>query len=236
MLLINKQLIKLGRDSWGWILLIVAAKLVILLAMIAVFSVVSRLIGAIGGDSSVDVGRQILVAVIASLLGLLGSLGLSELKFRCTAGIRIKLRHRIYQKMLDLEMDYIVKMGTSNAITASIDGIEALEKYYSDYLPDLIYCFIGPFVLFARIYSYSHYAAWVLLVLSMTVVPENAVFKKLMSLLRTEYWDTFNSLNEYFLESLEGMTTLKLMNRDREHAENIRTRSFNYYYMIVKTM
>nr|MCR4893134.1 ATP-binding cassette domain-containing protein [Eubacteriales bacterium] len=42
--------------------------------------------------------------------------------------------------------------------------------------------------------------------------------------------------NEYFLESLEGMTTLKLMNRDREHAENIRTRSFNYYYMIVKTM
>ena len=236
MLLINKQLIRLGRDSWGWILLIVAAKLVILLAMVAVVSVVSKLIGAIGGDSGVDIAGQIFVAFIAAIMGLLGSLGLSELKFRCTAGIRIKLRHRIYQKMLDLEMDYIVKMGTSNAVTASIDGIEALEKYYSDYLPDLIYCFIGPFVLFARIYSYSPYAAWVLLILAVTVVPANAVFKKLMSLLRTEYWDTFNSLNEYFLESLEGMTTLKLMNRDEEHARVIRDRSFGYYHMIVKTM
>ena len=32
------------------------------------------------------------------------------------------------------------------------------------------------------------------------------------------------------------MTTLKLMNRDADRAENLKTRSFNYYHMIVKTM
>lgn len=55
-----------------------------------------------------------------------------------------------------------------------------------------------------------------LLILSVLVIPANSVFKKLMTYLRTDYWDTFDSLNEYFLESLEGMTILKLMNRDRD--------------------
>lgn len=236
MLLINKQLLRLGRQSWGWIIAIVVCKLVILFSMILVVQAVAALLGSLGGEGGSSIRSQVLLALISSVIGLLGNLGLSEIKFHCTASIRIKLRHRIYQKMLDLEMDYLVKMGTSNAVTASIDGIEALEKYYSDYLPDLIYCFIAPFVLFARIFSYSPYAAWVLLALSITVVPANSVFKKLMSYLRTEYWDTFNNLNTYFLESLEGMTTLKLMNQDKVRAANIKDRSFKYYHMIVKTM
>ena len=236
MLLINKQLLRLGKDSWGWIIAIVVTKLVILLSFMVVVSAVSRLIGSFVGEGNSNIGSQVAVALVSAVIGLVGSLILGEVKFKCTADIRIRLRHNIYQKMLDLEMDYLVKMGTSRAVTASIDGIEALEKYFSEYLPDLIYCFIAPFILFARIYPYSAYAAWVLLVLSLTVVPANAVFKKLMNLLRKDYWDTFDKLNEYFLESLEGMTTLKLMNRDEDRAENLKTRSFNYYYIIVKTM
>ncbi len=236
MLLINRQLLKLAKYSWGWIIAIVVTKLVILASFMAVVSAVSRLIGSFVGEGSANISSQIVVALISAVIGLAGNLILGEVKFKCTANIRIRLRHSIYQKMLDLEMDYLVKMGTSRAVTASIDGIEALEKYFSEYLPDLIYCFIAPFILFARIYPYSAYAAWVLLVLSITVVPANAVFKKLMAMLRKDYWDTFDKLNEYFLESLEGMTTLKLMNRDADRAENLKTRSFNYYHMIVKTM
>ncbi len=236
MLLINKQLLKLARNSWGWIIAIVITKLVILLSFMVVVSAVARLIGSFGGEQGANISSQIVIALISAVIGLAGNLILGEVKFKCTANIRIRLRHDIYQKMLDLEMDYLVKMGTSRAVTASIDGIEALEKYFSEYLPDLIYCFIAPFILFFRIYPYSAYAAWVLLILSITVVPANAVFKKLMAMLRKDYWDTFDKLNEYFLESLEGMTTLKLMNRDTDRAENLKTRSFNYYHMIVKTM
>lgn len=236
MLLINKQLLRLGRNAWGWILAIVVTKLAVLATMILVIASVAGLIGNITGETTSGTLSQVVIALTATLVGLVGSLVLSEVKFHCTARIRIRLRHEIYQKMLDLEMDYLVKMGTSNAVTASIDGIEALEKYYSEYLPDLIYCFIAPFVLFWRIHMYSSSAAWVLLILSLGVIPANAVFKKLMTYLRSEYWDTFNSLNEYFLESLEGMTTLKLMNQDKVRSAEIKKRSFGYYEMIVKTM
>ena len=236
MLLINKQLLRLANRSWGWIIAIVVTKLIVLLSFMAVVSAVSRLIGSFGGEGDANLTDQIIVALVSAVVGLAGNLVLGEVKFKCTANIRIRLRHDIYQKMLDLEMDYLVKMGTSRAVTASIDGIEALEKYFSEYLPDLIYCFIAPFILFFRIYPYSPYAAWVLLILSITVVPANAVFKKLMAYLRRDYWESFDRLNEYFLESLEGMTTLKLMNRDKDRAQTLKDRSFGYYGMIVKTM
>lgn len=236
MLLINKQLLTLGKKSRGWIAAIVLAKIVILLSMIYVVAAIAGLIATIGGSGASAVSTNIMIAIVCSVIGLLGMLVLGELKFHCTASIRIKLRHSIYQKILDLEMDYVVRMGTSKAVTASIDGIEALEKYYSEYLPDLIYCFIAPFILFFTISKYSYKAAWVLLILSVLVVPANSAFKKLMEYLRTDYWDTFDSLNEYFLESLEGMTTLKLMNRDKDRLSTFRTRAFAYYNIIVKTM
>ena len=224
MLLINKQLLRLAKRSWGWIIAIVVTKLIVLLSFMAVVSAVSRLIGSFGGEGDANLTDQIIVALVSAVVGLAGNLVLGEVKFKCTANIRIRLRHDIYQKMLDLEMDYLVKMGTSRAVTASIDRIEALEKYFSEYLPDLIYCFIAPFILFFRIYPYSAYAAWVLLILSITVVPANAVFKKLMAYLRRDYWESFDRLNEYFLESLEGMTTLKLMNRDKDRAQTLKDR------------
>ena len=236
MLLINKQLLKLGKRSWGWIGAIVLTKVLILLSMIYVVVAVAGLISSIGGAGAASVSTNILLAIVSSVIGLLGNLALGELKFYCTANIRIKLRHTIYQKILELEMNYVVKMGTSKAVTASIDGIEALEKYYSEYLPDLIYCMIAPFILFFRISPYSEKAAWVLLILSVLVIPANSVFKKLMTYLRTDYWDTFDSLNEYFLESLEGMTILKLMNRDRDRLAAFKKRAYGYYEIIVKTM
>ena len=102
MLLSNKQLLRLAKHSWGWIIAIVVTKLVILLSFMLVVSAIARLIGTIGGESSSGVGSQIAVALISSVVGLAGNLVLGEEKFKCTAGIRIRLRHDIYQKMLDL--------------------------------------------------------------------------------------------------------------------------------------
>ena len=41
MLLINKQLLRLGKNSWGWIIAIVVTKLVVLLSFMVVVSAVS---------------------------------------------------------------------------------------------------------------------------------------------------------------------------------------------------
>ena len=44
MLLINKQLLKLGKHSWGWIIAIVVTKLVILLSFMVVVSAVAKVL------------------------------------------------------------------------------------------------------------------------------------------------------------------------------------------------
>lgn len=90
MLLINKQLLKLGKRSWGWILAIVLTKVLILLSMIYVVVAVAGLISSIGGAGAASVSTNILLAIVSSVIGLLGNLALGELKFYCTANIRIK--------------------------------------------------------------------------------------------------------------------------------------------------
>ena len=47
MLLINKQLLRLAKHSWGWIIAIVVTKLVILLSFMLVVSAVARLIASL---------------------------------------------------------------------------------------------------------------------------------------------------------------------------------------------
>ena len=78
MLLINKQLLRLGKDSWGWIIAIVVTKLVILLSFMVVVSAVSRLIGSFVGEGNANITSQIAVALVSAVIGLVGSLILGE--------------------------------------------------------------------------------------------------------------------------------------------------------------
>ena len=237
MILINRQLLKLAKSSGGWILGIVAVKCVILIAIIAIFNTLSTLIETIGqATPNGQISTHIITAVAASAVGLLGNLLLGEMEFRCTARTRIRVRRSIYQKMLDLELGYLDKMGASKAITASIDGVEALERYYCKYLPALLYCLLAPIVLFFRIYGYSPTAAVILLGFSLLVVPANTAFRKIARLLKGEYWRSFENLGEFFLESLEGLTTLKLMNQDKRRHEQISDKSYGFHKVIVNTM
>ena len=74
MLLINKQLLRLAKHSWGWIIAIVVTKLVILLSFMVVVSAVSRLIGSFVGEGGSNIGSRIAIALVSAVIGLVGNL------------------------------------------------------------------------------------------------------------------------------------------------------------------
>ena len=41
-------------------------------------------------------------------------------------------------------MGNIEKIGPVSAITSAVDGVEAMQVYYSKYLPGLLYCLAAP--------------------------------------------------------------------------------------------
>ncbi len=238
MLLINRKLIRLALPSAGWILARVAVKLLLIVSIMLIYRSISGVQGQLyeGSLTIRELQTALLTMALVAVLRFLGNLIDGELGYQCASRTRLKLRSRVYQKLLELEVGYSEITGTSNAVTAAVDGIESLETYFSDYLPVLLYCFIAPFIMFGRVYRISPTSAWVLFAAAILVMPLNQLFKNVVKLLSGEYWSNFAKLNAFYLESLEGMMTFKLFGVDGDRSKALHERSWTFRNSIMKTM
>lgn len=221
MLLLNKNLIKMAKGLWGWIILISLLKIVVLIGGTEFAGVIAKFLGnLLTLDMSVSQAYQaILWAFIYACLMFLGDLLIGEAEYRCTAKARINLRQDIFSKVLDLDVGHIEKIGPTSAITTCVDGVESMQLYYSKYLPSLFYSVLAPIYLFFRLKSISLSIASFLLIVSLCIFPLNNTFRQYTEKLKKRYWSDMEDLTGYYLESVRGLVSLKLFNQDEKRKE-----------------
>jgi ATP-binding cassette subfamily C protein len=230
MLLISRVLLRMAKGLWFWIITIAGLKM-LALAGIALFSqVLSDVLGSMAGPavSGALLSEALRRAFLASLLVLAGEALIGEAEYRCTAKARLNLRGRIFSKILELDVGSIEKIGLSQAAASAVDGVEAVQVYYSKYLPSLFYCFCAPVFLFFRLRDSSFPAALFLLIISLVIFPANNLLRKVIKERKGDVWGSFRELTGYYLESLQGLVTLKLFNQDGERAGRLRDRAENF--------
>ena len=221
MLLIDKTLIKLSSGLWGWIIAIVVVRFTSLIGITYFAKYISEFLGQIF-TSSIDLRQLksvVIMAFLASLLTLVSQLIQGELEYRCNANARINLRKTIFNQVLNLDVGYIETIGPVSAITSSLDAVEQVTIYYSTYIPSLISAVISPIFLFYQLKNISLFTALLLLVVSLSLLPLNNIFRKKIETLRKSYWHSVEDISAYYLDSLKGLTTLKLFKQDKKHEE-----------------
>ena len=221
MLLIDKTLIKLSSGLWGWIIAIVIVRFTSLIGITYFAKYISEFLGQIF-TSSIDLRQLksvVIMAFLASLLTLVSQLIQGELEYRCNANARINLRKTIFNQVLNLDVGYIETIGPVSAITSSLDAVEQVTIYYSTYIPSLISAVISPIFLFYQLKNISLFTALLLLVVSLSLLPLNNIFRKKIETLRKSYWHSVEDISAYYLDSLKGLTTLKLFIQDKKHEE-----------------
>lgn len=237
MLLLNKTLLRMARDLWRWILLITGLKLAALIGLTAFARIISSFLGNVNSPelTAADAGQAILSALLAAAAMLLSELLTGEVEYRCTAKARQSLRAGIFSKVLELDVGNIEKIGPVSAITSSVDGVESMQVYYSKYLPGLLYSLIAPFYLFFQLQQVSFSSAILLFAVSLLLLPVNNIFRRHIEKLKTEYWSSLEDLTGYYLESVQGLTTLKLFGRDENRTRVLaeKSRGFNNKIMDV---
>ena len=75
-----------------------------------------------------------------------------------------------------------------------------------------------------------------LFVISMGLMPLNNVFRKHIEKLKTEYWSSMEDLTGYYLESVQGLTTLKLYGQDERRTAVLKEKSFAFNRKIMEVM
>ncbi|HEY9153245.1 MAG TPA: thiol reductant ABC exporter subunit CydD [Anaerolineales bacterium] len=162
---------------------------------------------------------QLLFLVIAAR-GLLT--WLNEVAANAVA-VRVKsnLRQRLFAHILALGPAFSRGERTGELTTAAVEGIEALDAYFSQYLPQLIISTLVPITVLILVFPLDPLSGIVLL-LTAPLIPffMYMIGRGAEGVTKRQY-ETLSRLSAHFLDSLQGLTTLKLFGQAKAQTQNI---------------
>ena len=231
--MINKRLIALIEESKKYIGLTVLYQWIALLANIVFMYSLARMIEALFIDYFVFEEQLVFIALclIAVVTRIFCKLAQHKTSFYAAKRVKKTLREKIYQKLLEFGPSYKNSYATSEIVQLAVEGVDQLETYFAQYLPQFFYAVLAPLTLFLVLLLISPVVGIVLLVfvplIPMTIVLIQKFAKKLLS----KYWGQYTQLGDTFLENLQGLTTAKIykadgfkhkqMNEEAEHFRRI---------------
>lgn len=221
MLLLDKTLLKMTKGLWGWILSLVGIRVCSLVMITSFATRISYFLGNMMNPTFThdEIKNVVIQILIVSVLIFVFQFIQGELEYRAQAAARSSIRQKLFTKTMSLDAGYIEKIGPNSAITSAVDGVEQMQVYYSVYLPSLLFSVIAPIYLFTKIYPSSFLIACILLVVSFVLLPLHNVFRYRIEKLRKSYWVSLEDMTGYYLDSIRGLSTLKLFDQSDKHAE-----------------
>ena len=221
MLLLDKTLLKMTKGLWGWILSLVVIRVCSLVMITSFATRISYFLGNMMNPTfTYDEIRNVVIQIlVVSVLIFVFQFIQGELEYRAQAAARSSIRQKLFTKTMSLDAGYIEKIGPNSAITSAVDGVEQMQVYYSVYLPSLLFSVIAPIYLFTKIYPSSFLIACILLIVSFVLLPLHNVFRYRIEKLRKSYWVSLEDMTGYYLDSIRGLSTLKLFDQSDKHAE-----------------
>lgn len=161
-----------------------------------------------------------------------------EMSYLSSHIVKETLRSRLYKKLSKIGIEYANKWSTAEIVQLSSEGIEQLETYFANYIPQFVYSLITPITLFIIISFMNFKAALVLLICVPLILMSIVFVQKFAKKLLNRYWGQCTKLGDSFLENLQGLTTLKIYEADGHYHEkmNVESENFRKITMRVLTM
>lgn len=101
------------------------------------------------------------------------------------------------------------------------DTIEQLENYYGRFLTEFYGNFAMSLVNFVILFFLNKKVAFTFLILSPIIPLFLRSLLKMVTGKQEKYWGKYQDVGQLFLDSLEGITTLKIFNADQKRAEEL---------------
>ncbi|WP_394829621.1 ABC transporter ATP-binding protein/permease [Pendulispora albinea] len=187
--------------SSGMRLLVVGSRISIGLLMARVLGGVLRGDGPSGGAA---LGLAVAIALQFALVWA------SHRVAQATAAVtKERLRAAAFAKLVELGPGKIVGERTGEIQTLMVESIEALEAYFSDYLPALVVAVVVPLAVVAGLGFVDPWLGGTLLafVLGAALLP--ILFDRPLAAKSEAGWTVYLALGAEFLDAVQGMVTLK---------------------------
>lgn len=210
------QLVKLHPRSYGGLLLLTLLGTVATLGQAYAFA---RII-----DSLVVQGESISY-VTMTLLGVM-----ILMRMACSHGeqwLRDHIASAVHEDLRNRVLHHMVSQGVRQSESASsvthllTDGLDHVDAYMSQYIPQALYAVLIPLILSIAIIDSVSWIGWIL-VLTYPLIPFFMILiGKEADKLNKQQWERMQFLGGHFLDVLQGLTTLKVFGRAKEQVHVI---------------
>ncbi len=234
--MINRRIFNLCKDSKKYIFLKVLTTWIALVCNISIIMIIGSGLEKVLQGSYLPSGSYALA--VFALLTIRFICNIYSSKFSGLAAARAKytLRQSIYQKLLRLGSEYVNSISTSNTIQIAVEGVEALDTYFSNYLPQLVYALLAPLTLFTALSFISVKVALILLI-SVPLIPISIIAVMRLAKKRFDnFWGSYTDLGHTFLENLQGLTTLKVYDIDHHRQQKMNDQAENFRKATMKVL
>ncbi len=142
--------------------------------------------------------------------------------------VKNDLRARLIRHIVNLGPAFLKSAEgerTGELANTALEGVEALDAYFSQYLPQIALAAVIPLTFLIFVFPIDPLSALVLLLTAPLIPIFMSLIGSLTDALTRRQWSTLSRLAAHFLDVLQGLTTLKLLNRSREQIVLIRRMS-----------
>ncbi|MEV7344862.1 thiol reductant ABC exporter subunit CydD [Streptomyces sp. NPDC093544] len=177
-------------------------------------------------------GLLVLVAVGRAVVSWLTELA----AHRASAAVKSELRGRLLEQAALLGPGWLSGQRTGSLVALATRGVDALDDYFSRYLPQLGLAVVVPVAVLARIVTED----WVSAAIIAGTLPLIPVFMILIGwATRSQMdrqWRMLSRLSGHFLDVVAGLPTLKVFGRAKAQAESIRKITGDYRQATMRTL
>ncbi|UCD82547.1 MAG: ATP-binding cassette domain-containing protein, partial [Desulfobacterales bacterium] len=225
-----RWLFKRIRTARIWILISIGLGLSSGMLLIAQARFLSLIVhGAFMEKRSIDLLWP-LFAALAAVIILRAALGYArEISgFYAGAGIRQEIRLELMAHIASLGPSYTSSQSTGALASVVMENVEGLHDFYAFYLPQLALAVMIPAAILSFVFPHS-WAAGGLLLGTAPLIP---LFMILVGMgaesISQHHFKALARMSGYFLDVLQGLTTLKLFDRSKGAEKTIAAVSDNY--------
>lgn len=162
---------------------------------------------------------RLLLAIII-LRGLL-SWGNTLLSQQLAARVKTQLRSRLLAHLAQLGPRYIRGERSGELTTTMSSGVEALDSYLSQYFPQLFLSLFVPAMILVAVVRVDLPSGIILLVMAPTLLFLLALAGMMAGVETRRHWKALSLLGAHFLDTIQGLTTLKVLGRAKESREQV---------------
>ncbi|MFJ4785951.1 thiol reductant ABC exporter subunit CydD [Streptomyces sp. NPDC088794] len=235
---IDPRLLRYARATRAFMMAVVGlgavgAALVIAQAML----IAEIVVGAFQHGMSVAELRTPLLLLAAVAVGRALVAWLTELAaHRASAAVKSELRGRLLERSVALGPGWLSGQRTGSLVALATRGVDALDDYFSRYLPQLGLAVVVPVAVLARIVTED----WVSAAIIVGTLPLIPVFMILIGWATQSrmdrQWRLLSRLSGHFLDVVAGLPTLKVFGRAKAQADSIRRITGEYRQATMRTL